>query len=193
VQSSNKRKFKKISLLLSLTMIVALILIAVPGQVSGQPPIYDPNAVRSAVLKMGMDSLSKVILTDPGFLGTYVNLSATPPVATTATVPNMVAPPASLTSYATAHGLTIQRAALLILGKALFWDQQVGSDGQACASCHFAAGVDSRSVNVLNPGSRNIYPSEQTQFGPVASNPTGAAPGLNYQMKTNDRCSLTQD
>src|SRR4030095_5068565 len=29
------------------------------------------------------------------------------------------------------------------LGKALFWDMQVGSDGvQACASCHFRAGAD---------------------------------------------------
>src|SRR5262245_16406192 len=28
------------------------------------------------------------------------------------------------------------------LGKALFWDMQVGSDGvQACASCHFRAGA----------------------------------------------------
>src|SRR5436190_18744049 len=26
---------------------------------------------------------------------------------------------------------------LVQLGKALFWDQQVGSDGQACGSCHF--------------------------------------------------------
>src|SRR2546426_8906960 len=25
------------------------------------------------------------------------------------------------------------------LGKALFWDQQVGSDGQTCAWCHFHA------------------------------------------------------
>src|SRR5262245_64389168 len=31
------------------------------------------------------------------------------------------------------------------LGKALFWDMQVGSDGvQACASCHFRAGADPR-------------------------------------------------
>src|SRR5262245_5810920 len=29
------------------------------------------------------------------------------------------------------------------LGKALFWDMQAGSDGQACASCHFHAGADS--------------------------------------------------
>jgi cytochrome c peroxidase len=39
------------------------------------------------------------------------------------------------------------------LGKALFWDMQVGSDGvTACATCHFHAGADSRSINQLNPG-----------------------------------------
>jgi cytochrome c peroxidase len=44
------------------------------------------------------------------------------------------------------------RTALLQLGKALFWDQQVGSDGQACASCHFAAGADPRAKNQISPG-----------------------------------------
>ena len=39
-----------------------------------------------------------------------------------------------------------------VLGKALFWDMQVGSDGvQACASCHFSAGVDTRTRDQLNP------------------------------------------
>src|SRR5689334_23993211 len=39
------------------------------------------------------------------------------------------------------------------LGKALFWDMQVGSDGvTACATCHFHAGGDSRSINQLHPG-----------------------------------------
>lgn len=39
------------------------------------------------------------------------------------------------------------------LGKALFWDMQVGSDGvQACGTCHFHAGADSRTTNQLNPG-----------------------------------------
>jgi cytochrome c peroxidase len=39
------------------------------------------------------------------------------------------------------------------LGKALFWDMQVGSDSvQACASCHFAAGADNRTKNQTNPG-----------------------------------------
>src|SRR5690242_7841041 len=37
------------------------------------------------------------------------------------------------------------RAAAIRLGKALFWDMQVGSDGiQACGTCHFHAGADSR-------------------------------------------------
>jgi cytochrome c peroxidase len=44
------------------------------------------------------------------------------------------------------------RKAALILGKALFWDMQVGSDGvTTCATCHFHAGADSRSINSLSP------------------------------------------
>jgi len=44
-------------------------------------------------------------------------------------------------------------AAAIALGKALFWDMQAGSDGvQACATCHFNAGADSRIVNQISPG-----------------------------------------
>ena len=40
-----------------------------------------------------------------------------------------------------------------MLGKALFWDMQVGSDGvQACATCHFRAGADPRKKNQISPG-----------------------------------------
>lgn len=39
-----------------------------------------------------------------------------------------------------------------ILGKALFWDEKLGSDGMACASCHFSAGADPRISNQLSPG-----------------------------------------
>ena len=47
------------------------------------------------------------------------------------------------------------KPAAIKLGKALFWDMQVGSDGiQACASCHFSAGTDNRMKNTLNPGTR---------------------------------------
>ncbi|GLI92855.1 cytochrome-c peroxidase [Methylocystis echinoides] len=74
------------------------------------------------------------------------------------------------------------RNAAIVLGKALFWDMQVGSDGvQACASCHFHAGTDNRSKNTLNPGLAR------------ASSPTTAAPdysfqlgGPNYQLSRND-------
>jgi cytochrome c peroxidase len=49
------------------------------------------------------------------------------------------------------------KPAAIKLGKALFWDMQVGSDGvQACASCHFAAGVDNRMKNTVNPGTRRV-------------------------------------
>jgi len=45
------------------------------------------------------------------------------------------------------------KPAAIALGKALFWDMQVGSDGlQSCASCHFHAGVDTRAKNQLSPG-----------------------------------------
>jgi len=46
----------------------------------------------------------------------------------------------------------IDEDAAILLGKALFWDQQVGSDGMACASCHFHAGADNRAVHQLSPG-----------------------------------------
>ncbi|HEY2017676.1 MAG TPA: cytochrome c peroxidase [Bryobacteraceae bacterium] len=43
------------------------------------------------------------------------------------------------------------RQALLVLGKALFWDMQVGSDGRtACGTCHFHAGADHRNQNQLS-------------------------------------------
>ncbi|MBW2475751.1 MAG: hypothetical protein JRE63_00325, partial [Deltaproteobacteria bacterium] len=58
--------------------------------------------------------------------------------------------------------------ALLILGKALFWDRRVGSDNiTACASCHFHAGADNRVKNQLNPdilrieNVRDVDPDEE--------------------------------
>jgi cytochrome c peroxidase len=71
------------------------------------------------------------------------------------------------------------RQALRVLGKALFWEQQVGSDGQACASCHFHAGADNRSLNQMNPGFRDQTPGVNTKaFTPPF--------GPNYQLKATD-------
>ncbi len=63
------------------------------------------------------------------------------------------------------------------LGKALFWDMQVGSDGvQACATCHFHAGADSRSRNQLSPG---ILAGDD-QFGNNNAGMPEPAPGAMY-------------
>ncbi len=49
-------------------------------------------------------------------------------------------------------------AAAVRLGKALFWDLQIGSDGMtACASCHFHAGADNRLRNTLHPGPDGVF------------------------------------
>ena len=55
--------------------------------------------------------------------------------------------PSNLSEFVRDEGVAIA------LGKALFWDMQVGSDGiQACATCHFRAGADPRSRNQISPG-----------------------------------------
>jgi hypothetical protein len=51
------------------------------------------------------------------------------------------------------------RAAAEVLGKALFWDMQVGSDGvQACGSCHFHAGL--RGPAVQNTNAIDVVPGD---------------------------------
>jgi cytochrome c peroxidase len=71
----------------------------------------------------------------------------------------------------------------IALGKALFWDTSIGSDGMACASCHFHAGADTRSKNQLAPGGKfSTLPTAQT-FQPTASGKTG---GPNYSVNSAD-------
>ena len=70
------------------------------------------------------------------------------------------------------------QSALVVLGKALFWDAQVGSDGQtACASCHFHAGADHRIQNILAPPTSG--------GGPVAVNQTVAASNFPFHQLSN--------
>ncbi|MGR8942513.1 MAG: cytochrome-c peroxidase, partial [Gammaproteobacteria bacterium] len=48
--------------------------------------------------------------------------------------------------------IVVDQTSAIQLGKALFWDANVGSDGVACASCHFHAGADRRTRNQLGSG-----------------------------------------
>ncbi|HEU4413975.1 MAG TPA: cytochrome c peroxidase [Candidatus Angelobacter sp.] len=55
------------------------------------------------------------------------------------------------------NNLIRDKAATIALGKAFFWEMQFGSDGAtACATCHFNAGGDSRTMNQTDPGLRRV-------------------------------------
>jgi cytochrome c peroxidase len=72
--------------------------------------------------------------------------------------------------------------AAVVLGKALFWDEAVGSDGMACASCHFHAGADARVRNAVGPGRLHPGASGST-FEPLVS---GAAGRPNRELGLDD-------
>ena len=95
-----------------------------------------------------------------GFIG------APPPLATLA-VPR----PSRLGDF------VADEAAAVRLGKALFWDIQLGSDGlTACASCHYHAGTDNRTRNTLHPGANGVFDLL----------PSGASGGPNAALSLDD-------
>ena len=72
----------------------------------------------------------------------------------------------------------VNRDAAIQLGKALFWETQAGGDGvQACASCHFHAGADDRTVNTVNPGANGVF--ETVPAG-------GTLTAANFPITVND-------
>ncbi len=86
--------------------------------------------------------------------------------------------------------------AAVALGKALFWDMQVGSDGvQACASCHYGAGADpigrfrlTRSRNRINPGPDSIFGNNSTTVKTFSTNPvTGVTTPVDLRATGNPR------
>ncbi len=179
-----KRKFFKVTVPgMSIILTASMLLMAAPATVSAQTlPLLDPAAVRAAVQAMGMEALGTVVLNQPVGIQSYVRIldvTAADPL----TNPPTPAPPAALVNMAAARGKTVAQMALEILGKAFFWDQQVGSDGNACASCHFQAGEDIRTTNVLNPGSRNVDVDEQTKWNATNS---GGVGGPNYALTPAD-------
>jgi cytochrome c peroxidase len=138
-----------------------------------------------------------------GAVALLAALSALPAAAQNGIFPgDRPPPPGSLKGMpaplpANLDEFVVNRKAAIVLGKALFWDQQAGSDGLACASCHFQAGADNRVRNTLSPGLRNETNSTvNTTFNQTASNrntpnsPTNTPPngggGPNYILKKGD-------
>jgi len=73
-------------------------------------------------------------------------------------------------------GIVANRQNAILLGKALFWDQQTGSDGMACASCHFAGGADNRITHQVNPGTGDLrFAGGDRDFGGLVSAPRAAS------------------
>ena len=80
-----------------------------------------------------------------------------------------------------------------VLGTALFWDRAAGSDGMACASCHFSAGADSRIINQLSPGLLE-EPHSDFDFGAIEAadlndlgkTASGAIADSNYELNAAD-------
>ncbi len=79
--------------------------------------------------------------------------------------------------------IVTDKSAAIQLGKALFWDMNAGSDGVACATCHFHAGADRRTRNQLDTGVRHEKSGTGTTFEPTASGTKG---GANYALKASD-------
>ncbi|RYU60851.1 hypothetical protein EWI61_06130 [Methylolobus aquaticus] len=89
--------------------------------------------------------------------------------------------------------------AAIKLGKVLFWDTQVGSDGVACATCHYHAGSDHRTRNQINPATLRTVQSMpgaeadplSTVFDPLWITPRsapslGAPSGPNANVKRDN-------
>jgi cytochrome c peroxidase len=78
------------------------------------------------------------------------------------------------------------RLEAMVLGKSLFWDQQVGSDGvQACGSCHAHAGADNRTKNQINPNGQDGLRGNPTNFSGLPNSTFEPFPP-NYDLTAAD-------
>ncbi len=128
----------------------AVLLLTLPGTTTaftdpGVPAsfhVYHVNGVIAAA--GGQAATCQVQITPPPL---------EPPLEPPPSLKTLLPPvPASLFNY-----IKDQDAAIR-LGKAFFWDMQTGSDGlTACATCHYHAGSDTRSRNILSPGPDGIF------------------------------------
>ena len=106
--------------------------------------------------------------------GVHAQQTSKPVVTPTSLKSVVVQEPPNLADF------VVDKQAAIVLGKALFWEQQASSDNSmACASCHFHAGADNRLKNALNPGQAG----GSNAFNPLGS---GAKGGPNYTLTAAD-------
>jgi cytochrome c peroxidase len=73
------------------------------------------------------------------------------------------------------------------LGKAFFWDTQVGSDGMtACATCHHRAGADGRIHDTMHPGADGVF------GGPFSGDRTAVGPDEDLSLLSFPTSSLEE-
>lgn len=149
---------KKIRVLIIVVLLVSSLAAAVRVTSTSRAAVpLDPVAVRAAATAAGLGSLRNVGVPQVNNIGDFLNPGPGP------------------------------RSMAVVLGKSLFWDTQVGSDGKtACATCHFSAGADSRAKNQLNPGQK-ATPTDDT-FGNSAITGVSGFPqfGADRQLLVSD-------
>jgi cytochrome c peroxidase len=170
-----------ISLVIFATSLVSYFLLTSKGRLRSR---QRPNSLKSQrlVSKFSKGIVIAAIITIAIIAGNTVSAQVTTrPLASLKTV--TVPEPDNLTEFVK------DKVAAIRLGKALFWDMQVGSDGiTACASCHFHAGADNRSKNQLAPGllrvnaDKTANPDTVFNFG----GPNYQLKPENFPIKTND-------
>jgi cytochrome c peroxidase len=147
--------FKRISLLFSIFVVIVTLITLLPSMRGAAGAVaLDPVAVRAAAAATGLGSLRNVGIPQVNNINDFYNAGLGP------------------------------KSLAVMLGKALFWDMQVGSDGQACASCHFHAGADNRVKNQLNPGQKAGDNTYGNAF--VSTVPGFPQFGPNYSITAND-------
>jgi len=152
-----------------------------PGSLgTGSRRLFDParGFINPRSATTGVGGLRKPSLRIPEAGGTPAN-----PNYAVNSVAALAADPAALMP-SNENDYVRNRNVAMALGKALFWDMQVGSDGvQSCGSCHFHAGVDNRTKNQLNPN--HLGGDLTLHVGIAAPLPDGSQPA-NQTVTAND-------
>jgi len=153
------------------------------GSTSGTPipgtaRLFDPNGrgvIQPRNPGTGAGGLNKPSLRIPAAGGTPNN----PNYLVNANLNPLV----DVTTHSNENDYVRNESVARALGKALFWDMQVGSDGvQSCGTCHFnGTGTDTRTKNQVNPGHQ--FGDLSLQIHKVAGTP--AAPNT-YDLVAAD-------